>query len=66
MLVATPFPIGLGGWFGWLVAPRIYAAIIATTLYWDTNPTLCVITWIVALGTTGATNGGGVKKLKNR
>ncbi len=66
MLVATPFPIGFGGWFGWLVVPRIYAAIIATTLYWNTNPTLCVITWIIALGTTSTNEGVLIRKIRDR
>lgn len=52
MLVATPYPIGLLGWLGWLFVPRIMAAILATHFYWDTNPVLCVITWLVAFGTT--------------
>lgn len=64
MYIATPFPIGIGGFFGWLIAPRIYAAILATTFYWSTNPTLCVITWIIALGTTGVTITIGEKKLQ--
>ncbi|MEK7120652.1 MAG: hypothetical protein AAB840_01010 [Patescibacteria group bacterium] len=33
MLLATAHPIGCLSWLGWLVAPRILAAIIATHYY---------------------------------
>lgn len=36
--------------FGWLIVPRLTVAILASTVYWDTNPTLCVFTWLWALG----------------
>lgn len=35
--------------FGWLLIPRLTVAILATSVYFDTNPVLCVITWIWAL-----------------
>jgi len=35
-------------WVGWVLAPRFTVAIIATTLYWDTNPVLCVIAFMMA------------------
>jgi hypothetical protein len=41
-------------WCGWLVAPRLVGAILATTYYWATNPTLVVMAWIFALGGTGS------------
>ena len=34
---------------GWLLFPRLTVAIIATFLYFPTNPILCVLTWIWAL-----------------
>ena len=37
-------------WMGWLFAPRLTVAILATQYYWSSNPLLCVITWIWALG----------------
>ena len=37
-------------WIGWIFAPRITVAVLATTVYWGTNPVLCVITWLWALG----------------
>lgn len=36
-------------WLGWVLAPRLVVAILATFLYWQTNPVLCVITWMWAL-----------------
>jgi len=41
---------GFWWWFGWLLAPRLLVAILATTAYWDTNPVLVVFTWLWALG----------------
>jgi len=52
MLLATAW----GGplwWIGWLFAPRLTVAIVATTLYWETNTVLVVITWLWALGGEG-------------
>ena len=44
--------VAFGGvlwWLGWIFAPRLLVAILATTAYWDTNPVLCVLAWIWAL-----------------
>jgi len=46
-------PINLLGWLGYIFIPHVHVAIIATTLYWDTNPWLCIISWFVALAGTG-------------
>lgn len=48
MLFATAIG-GFWWWVGWLIAPRLLVAILATTHYWDTNPLLVVITWFWAL-----------------
>jgi hypothetical protein len=40
---------GLLWWLGFIFAPRLLVAILATMAYWDTNPVLCVIAWVVAL-----------------
>ena len=53
MLFGTSVATAFGGplfWLGWLFAPRLTVAIIGTTLYWDTNPVLCVFSWFWALG----------------
>lgn len=41
---------GFWFWVGVLFVPRVMVAYWATTYYWHTNPYLCVIAWIVALG----------------
>jgi hypothetical protein len=32
-------------WLGWLIAPRLLVAILATVSYWRTNPILVALTW---------------------
>lgn len=32
-------------WFGWVFTPRFVVAILATSVYWETNPILCIIAW---------------------
>lgn len=41
-------------WLGWLFAPRLLVAILATFSYWETNTFLCVLTWLWALSGEGA------------
>ncbi len=41
---------GVVWWLGFFVAPRILVAILATVAYWNTNPILVIIAWLVALG----------------
>ena len=36
-------------WLGWIFMPRITVAVIASMLYFKTNPLLCILTWIWAL-----------------
>lgn len=45
---------GILSWLGFIFAPHLLVAIYATTFYWHTNPGLCVIAWIFALGGTSA------------
>lgn len=52
MLFAVAVPFGWLHWIGWLVAPHLTVAILATIYYWDTDPILCVIAWFVAFGGT--------------
>lgn len=54
LVIGTVSSFGLLGWLGWIFAPHITVAIIATTIYWKTNPVLCVIAWMFALSGTGA------------
>jgi hypothetical protein len=53
MLFAVSVPFGPLAWAGWLLVPHLTVAILATRYYWDPNPVLCVIAWLVALGGTG-------------
>lgn len=39
---------GIFWWLGWLIAPRLLVAILATIHYADTNIVLVVLTWIWA------------------
>ena len=42
---------GVLWWLGWFFAPHILVAILSLS-YWDTDPVLVVIAWIIALGGT--------------
>ena len=61
MIVAMLFG-GLGvaflGILGWIFVPRITIAIIATVNYFDTNPVLCILAWIILLCGEGAEKRG--------
>lgn len=53
LLSSVPFG-GLFWWLGFVFAPRILVAILATVEYVHSNPILVVISWVVALsGETG-------------
>ena len=44
-------------WVGWIFIPRFLIAFFATYHFWNTNPVLCVIAWVVAIsGAWGAGN----------
>ncbi|MEO8099753.1 MAG: hypothetical protein ABI811_18795 [Acidobacteriota bacterium] len=47
--------ISFGLWYilGWIFAPHLLVAIIATGMYWDTNPVLVILAWAFAFGGTG-------------
>ena len=45
--------VAFGGffwWLGWVIAPRLLVAILATEAYWRTNKFLVVMAWIVMIG----------------
>lgn len=53
LLSSVPFG-GLFWWLGFFFAPRILVAVLATLNYWENNPFLVVIAWLVAIsGETG-------------
>lgn len=41
---------GLLWWLGWIFAPRILVAVLATLAYWHANPILVLIAWFIAVG----------------
>lgn len=49
--MATPF--GFLAWLGWLFCPHFLVAIYSLQ-YWDHNPVLVVIAWIMAFVGSGA------------
>jgi hypothetical protein len=42
---------GLLWWLGWVFTPHLLVAFLALP-YWDTNPVLVFIAWVVALSGT--------------
>ncbi|TNE95358.1 MAG: hypothetical protein EP326_15285 [Deltaproteobacteria bacterium] len=46
---SVPFG-GFFWWLGFFFAPRILVAILATLSYWEQNPVLVVISWLMAIG----------------
>jgi hypothetical protein len=44
---------GVLWWLGWIFTPHLLVALLSLQ-YWNTNPLLAVIAWIVALGGTSA------------
>jgi len=66
MLFATTATFGVLHWVGWVITPRLLAAILATTYYWDTNPVLCVFAWFNMFFAGGASNGATAKAVSRR
>ncbi len=48
---ATPW--GILAWVGWVFSPSLVIAILATIYYWNTNPILCIVAWLLFLSKTG-------------
>ncbi|MBC7659951.1 MAG: hypothetical protein H7249_09610 [Chitinophagaceae bacterium] len=48
---------GLVWWLGFIFAPRLLVAILATTVYWQTNTILVVLAWVWALSGETAEKG---------
>lgn len=42
--------ISILGLILWILTPHLLVAIIATTLYWHTNPILVILAWFIAFG----------------
>lgn len=52
-------PFGLLYWLGWAIAPHLLVAFLATTMYWHSNPMLCVVAWFFAFAGTGGEGRAG-------
>lgn len=52
LLIASFASGGILWWLGWIFAPHILVAILALQ-YWNTNPVLVIVAWIVAICGTG-------------
>ncbi len=50
-------PFSILQWVGWALAPHFTVALMATFMYWDTNPVLVGVSWLFAF----AGSGGEVK-----
>ena len=61
LIAITAFPrltllfssVASGGflwWLSWIFVPRYLVAVLATLAYWNQNPILVVLSWLVALG----------------
>jgi hypothetical protein len=49
-LVTGGIGISILGFLFWFLAPHLLVAIIATTIYWHTNPILVILSWFIAFG----------------
>lgn len=52
-LFFTSVSFGVLHILGWIFAPHLLVAFLASFTYWDTNPVLVAISWIVAFAGTG-------------
>jgi hypothetical protein len=53
LLIATFATGGALWWFGWIFTPHLLVAILSLQ-YWNTNPVLVIVAWLMAVGGTGA------------
>jgi hypothetical protein len=51
LLLASFVTGGVLWWLGWFFAPHLLVAILSLP-YWDTNPVLVVMAWIIAFSGT--------------
>lgn len=48
IVFGTAYPIGADQIIAWIFCPRFLAAYLATQYYWDTNPVLVMVAWVMA------------------
>lgn len=64
LLFSSVMTGGLLWWLGFVFAPRLLVAILATSAYWNTNTVLVVLTWIWSLSGESAEKGVAAKVVK--
>ena len=65
LLVASSVTGGFFWWLGWLFAPHFLVAILSMA-YWDTDPVLVVIAWIMACVGSGSESRTAGRITRNR
>ena len=65
-LLVVGGPFGILGWIGWAICPHLVVAVVATSLYWDTNPVLCVVAWFFAFAGTGGEGRFAHRRIRRR
>lgn len=53
LLIASFATGGVLWWLGWIFAPHFLVAFLSIP-YWDSNPFLVIVAWMMALGGTSA------------
>ena len=50
LLLSSVASGGILWWLAWLITPRFLVAYLATIAYWQTNPLLVALSWVIAFG----------------
>lgn len=66
IVFGTAYPIGADQIIAWLLFPRFLAAYLATQFYWDTNPVLVMVAWIMAISSLIASSVSMTNGLNNQ
>ena len=64
-LIIDPFTSVLSI-LGFVFLPHLMVAVLATTMYWDTDPLLCVLSWLLALGGSSGEAKAGTRAVSAR
>ena len=50
LLISSVASGGILWWLAWFLTPRFLVAWLATVAYWQTNPMLVALSWLIAIG----------------
>ena len=64
-LLICNIPTGFFFWISWFIFPRLVIAFYASMYYFDTNPILVLLSWIIALSGESTEKSYGYK-MKNK